>query len=222
MTFSIPSFSFRSKAATTPVVIAYGLFVITLQPAIDLLPLIRANANYLVSSERTDQERGECECWLRMSTRKSASVEIYRTGIDNYPQEELNPILVGTNVKNLVKSIEGDLVNRTSQRELVAMMETGKFLVILIYPGSEETLSKTVLDFLRKDQVRYQILCQLGRLMRFIVNNSAREVDAINLAVVIPVDYPTAEQLDNYDIDRRNEWRKAFGRILMLIEEPEM
>jgi hypothetical protein len=130
LTFSVISFCIGSaRQEQDAPVFEYGLLELTTKSASELYPDICAHIDWLMSSDRTVEERLGAESWLRSSGVKSWIAEIYRTGIDNYPRQ-LDPNLVAKNLKNLLKSIDGDLVNRVNQKEIIALMNDGMWFTI--------------------------------------------------------------------------------------------
>jgi hypothetical protein len=92
--------------------------------------------------------------------------------------------------------------------------------------AADSELSESVLSFLQRDPVRYQTLCQLGRLVRYIISesNHSMGVSPKQIAVVIPVDDLSYEEreADNNNKTHMSAWNEVFGQILILIEEPEV
>jgi hypothetical protein len=89
-----------------------------------LVESIQDCAAYLMSTDRTEEEKKTSNQWLRKSIIKSELAEISRTGLSKYPKEK-TPELVASYMKSLLRSIPGSFIHKSSQNLLIFLMSSG-------------------------------------------------------------------------------------------------
>jgi hypothetical protein len=79
---------------------------------------------YLESPDRTAEEIGTSNQWLRKTLIKSDLAEIKRTGLDNYEKKK-SPALVASLLKSYLRSIPGSFIHKSSQNLLIFLISNG-------------------------------------------------------------------------------------------------
>jgi hypothetical protein len=171
----------------------------------ELLHMIRACHDYLLDPMRTESEIGSSNEWLRKSANKGALRKLCAEGFKIF-EGELNPALVGSYLKKLLRSIPGDLINLENQNVIISLMNN--------VDNTNASLPDPVLQFLQQDAERYEIISLIGNLARFIFANCKVPIAPENLAKVISVHNFVPVTLLIEAEGPNTEWFKTFGAIL--------